>query len=145
MRSKMPAFVVSAAAAAGLVLLAIVSAAVAGTGTLDNRQIQKAPPYGDEVRKEDREREQAEQFLVMSRRGLETHERFLRSIEQEVRFWKNNLTGDASEELKAYSKTMLRDAEATLKEGRELHEKERQSQDKLEADFKRRFHIDDEE
>jgi hypothetical protein len=40
---------------------------------------------------------------------------------------------------------MLKDAEATLKEGRELHEKERLSQEKLEADFKRRFHIDDEE
>ena len=145
MRSKMPAVAVSAAAAAGLVLLAIGSGAMAGTGTVEKCQIQNAPPYGDEVRKEDREREQAEQFLVMSRRGLETHERFLRSIEQEVRFWKNNLTGDASEELKAYSKTMLRDAEATLKEGRELHDKERQSQDKLEADFKRRFHIDDEE
>src|SRR5262252_8337964 len=113
----MPAFAVSAAAAAGLVLLAIRSAAVAGTGTLEKRQIQIAPAYGDEVRKEDREREQAEQFLVMSRRGLETHERFLRSIEQEVRFWKNNLTGDASEELKAYSKTMVRDAEATSRRG----------------------------
>ena len=66
-------------------------------------------------------------------------------MEQEVHFWKNNLSGDGSEELKAYSETMLRDAEATLKEGRELHEKERQSQEKLEADFKRRFHIDDEE
>jgi hypothetical protein len=138
----MPAFVVSAVAAAGLV---VGSSADAGTGTLDNRQIHKAPPYEDEARKEDREREQAEQFLVMNRRGLETHERFLRSIEQEVRFWKNKLTGGTSEELKAYGETMLRDAEATLKEGMELHEKERQSQEKLEADFKRRFHIDDEE
>ena len=145
MRAKMPAFVVSGAMAAGLVLFPIGWSAVAGTGTLENGQTQKAPLYGDEVSKEDREREQAEQFLLMSRRGLETHLRFLRSIEQEVHFWKKNLSGERSEELKAYSKTMLRDAEATLKEGRELHEKERQSQEKLEADFKRRFHIDDEE
>jgi hypothetical protein len=131
--------------AVGFVLLPIGGCAVAGTETLEERQTQKVPPYRYDVRNEDREREEAEQFLVMSRRGLETHERFLRSIEQELRFWKNNLSGDASEELKAYSKTMLRDAEATLKEGRELHEKERQSQEKLEADFKRRFHIDDEE
>jgi hypothetical protein len=40
---------------------------------------------------------------------------------------------------------MLREAGETLKEGRELHEKERQQQEKLEADFKRRFHVDDEE
>ena len=145
MRAKMPAFVVSGAMAAGLVLLPIGWSAVAGTGTLENGQTQKAPLYGDEVSKEDREREQAEQFLLMSKRGLETHLRFLQSIEQEVQFWKKNLPGEGSEELKAYSKTMLRDAEATLKEGRELHEKERQSQEKLEADFKRRFHIDDEE
>jgi hypothetical protein len=143
--SKMPAFVMGAAIAAGLILLSITECAVAGTDTLEERQTQKAPRYGDDVRKEDREREEAEQFLVMSRRGLKTHERFLRSIEQEMRFWKNNLSGDASEELKAYSKTMLQDAEATLKEGRELHEKEQQSQERLEADFKRRFHIDDEE
>jgi len=143
--AKKAAFVMRAAAAAGLVLLPIGWCAVAGTGTEEKRQTQKAPLHGDEVGKEDREREQAEQFLVMSRRGLETHARFLRSMEQEVHFWKNNLSGDGSEELKAYSETMLRDAEATLKEGRELHEKERQSQEKLEADFKRRFHIDDEE
>jgi len=62
-----------------------------------------------------------------------------------MQFWKNTLSSDASEELKAYSKTMLREAEGTLKEGRELHEKERQQQEKLEADFKKRFHIDDEE
>jgi hypothetical protein len=141
----MPALVVRAATAAGLVLLPIGWSAVAGTGTLEKRQTQKAPLYGDEVSKEDREREQAEQFLLMNRRGLETHERFLRSIEQEVHFWKDNLSGDGSEGFKAYSKTMLKDKEATLKEGRELHEKERQSQEKLEADFKRRFHIDDEE
>jgi signal transduction histidine kinase len=142
---RMPAFIMGAAIAAGLILPSIGWDAVAGTDTLEERQTQKAPRYGEDVRKEDREREEAEQFLVMSRRGLATHERFLHSIEQEMRSWKNNLSGDASEELKAYSKTMLRDAEATLKEGRELHEKERQSQEKLEADFKRRFHIDDEE
>jgi|SRR5215468_11019684 len=141
----MPALVVGGAMAAGLVLLPIGWCAVAGTETLEKGQTQKAPLYGDEVSKEDREREQAEQFLLMSRRGLETHLRFLRSIEQEVHFWKKNLSGERSEDLKAYSKTMLRDAEATLKEGRELHEKERRSQEKLEADFKRRFHIDDEE
>ena len=140
----MPGFAVRAATAAGLVLLPIGWCAVAGTGTLEKRQTQ-APLYAAEVGKEDREREQAEEFLLMSRRGLETHERFLRSMEQEVHFWKNNLSGDGSEEAKAYSKTMLRDAEAALKEGRELHEKERQSQEKLEADFRRRFHIDDEE
>jgi len=118
---------------------------MAGTRTLERGEARKAPSYADEVRKEDLEREQAEEFLVMSRRGLKTHERFLRSIEQEMQIWKSNLSGDASEELKAYSKTMLREAEATLKEGRELHEKERQQQERLEADFKRRFHIDDEE
>ena len=139
------AFVVRAAAAAGLVPLGIGWCAAAGTATLEERQTAKGPIDGQAVRKEEREREQAEQFLVMNRRGLQTHERFLRSIEQEVRFWKNNLSAHASEELKAHSKTMLRDAEATLKEGRELHEKERQSQEKLEAEFKRRFHIDDEE
>lgn len=139
-RTKMlPALVVRAATAAVLVLLSIGWCAVAGTATLEARQTRKTLIDEDAVRKEEREREQAEQFLVMNRRGLETHERFLRSIEQEVRFWKNHLSGDA------YSKTMLRDAESTLKEGRELHEKERQSQEKLEAEFKRRFHIDDEE
>ena len=145
MVTKMPALAVRAATAAGLVLLPIGWCAAAGTGTLEKRQAQKAPLYGEEVGKEDREREQEEQFLLMSRRGLETHERFLRSIEQEVQFWKHNLSGEGSEEFKAYSKTMLKDKEATLKEGRELHEKERRSQEKLEADFKRRFHIDDEE
>jgi hypothetical protein len=118
---------------------------MAGTPTLEKGEARKAASDGDKVRKEDLEREQAEEFLVMSRRGLKTHERFLRSIEQEMQIWKRNLSGDASEELKAYSITMLREAEATLKEGRELHEKERQQQEKLEADFKRRFHIDDEE
>jgi hypothetical protein len=131
--------------AAGLLSLPIGWCAVAGTETLEKRQTQKARLDGDEVGKEDREREQAEQFLVMSRRGLETHARFLRSIEQEMHVWRNNLSGHASEELKAYSKTMLKDAEGTLKEGRELHERERQQQEKLEADFRRRFHIDDEE
>jgi hypothetical protein len=62
-----------------------------------------------------------------------------------MQFWKNYLSSDASEELKAYSKTMLRETEGTLKVERELHEKEREQQEKLEADFKRRFHIDDEE
>jgi hypothetical protein len=128
---------VSAATAVGLALLPIGRCAAAGTGT--------ATLDGNEARKEDLEREQAEEFLVMSRRGLATHERFLRSIEQEMQFWKNKLSGDASEELKAYSKKMLREAETTLKEARELHERERQQQEKLEADFKRRFHIDDEE
>src|SRR5262245_34520857 len=145
MRAKMPALAVSAATAAGLALLPIGWCAVAGTRTLEISQARKAPPDGDEVRKEDLEREQAEECLVMSRRGLETHDRFLRSIEQEMQIWKNNLSGDASEELKAYSKTMLSEAEATLREGRQLHEKERQQQEKLEADFKRRFHVDDEE
>jgi len=112
---------------------------------LEKLETRKALPDGDEVRKEDREREQAEEFLVMNRRGLETHERFLRSIEQEMQFWKNYLASDASEELKVYSKTMLRETEGTLKVERELHEKEREQQEKLEADFKRRFHIDDEE
>jgi hypothetical protein len=127
---------VSAATAVGLALLPIGRCAAAGTGTAT---------LDDEVRKEDLEREQAEEFLVMNRRGLATHERFLRSIEQEMQFWKNNLSRDASEELKAYSKKMLREAETTLKEARELHERERQQQEMLEADFKRRFHIDDEE
>ena len=145
MPTKMRALVVSAATAAGFTLLPIGWCAVAGTVTLEKRETRKVPLDGDEVRKEDLEREQAEEFLVMSRRGLETHERFLRSIEQEMQFWKNTLSSDASEELKAYSKTMLREAEGTLKEGRELHEKERQQQEKLEADFKKRFHIDDEE
>ena len=145
MRAMMRAFAVSAATAAGLALLPIGWCAMAGTRTLERGEARNAPSYADEVRKEDLEREQAEEFLVMSRRGLKTHERFLRSIEQEMQIWKSNLSGDASEELKAYSKTMLREAEATLKEGRELHEKERQQQERLEADFKRRFHIDDEE
>jgi hypothetical protein len=145
MRTKMRALVVGAATAAVFAQLPIGWCAVAGMRTLEKRETRRAQLDGDEVRKEDLEREQAEEFLVMSRRGLETHERFLRSIEQEMQSWKNNLSGDASEELKAYSKTMLRQAEATLKEGRELHEKERQQQEKLEAEFKRRFHIDDEE
>jgi|SRR6516225_3213227 len=143
MRTKMHALVVSAAV--GFALLPIGRCAVAGTGTLEKRETRKALPDGDEVRKEDREREQAEEFLVMNRRGLETHERFLRSIEQEMQFWKNYLASDASEELKVYSKTMLRETEGTLKVERELHEKEREQQEKLEEDFKRRFHIDDEE
>jgi hypothetical protein len=142
MRTKIRALVVSVAS---LALFSISWCAVAETATLEKRETRKAPLDGDEVRKEDLEREQAEEFLVMSRRGLETHERFLRSIEQEMQIWKSNLSGDASEELRAYSKSMLREAEETLKEGRELHEKERQQQEKLEADFKRRFHVDDEE
>jgi hypothetical protein len=92
MRTKIRALVVSAATAAGLGLLPIGWCAVAGTGTLEERETRNAPLDGDEVRKEDLEREQAEEFLVMSRRGLETHERFLRSIEKEMQFWRNNLS-----------------------------------------------------
>ena len=74
-----------------LTFIAIGWCAMAGTRTLEKGEVRKAPSKGDEVRKEDLEREQAEEFLVMSRRGLETHERFLRSIEQEMQIWKNGL------------------------------------------------------